>query len=299
MSIFLPLTIILAALAVIVFIVARKFPQLVNLDVTNLPAEKEARKKGEMIAKRIESEGRLIKEAWSKRLEPLRKWWRRLQLNFRIYVGRVEKLWYHEEAVKKAKESVQPEAKEQIQKFNALIQEAEQSLKEQNYDKAEELYIAAIKIDSKSAVAYRGLGDTYLAKGSLEEARQTYRFLLQLEPDDDSVIVKLAEVAESQGDLEEAITYYQQAVVINDSFSPRFYHLAELLIKIKQPETAKEAIIQAIELEPKNPKYLDLLIELAIICGDKSLALNGYNKLRLANPDNQKLEGFKERISRL
>ena len=112
-------------------------------------------------------------------------------------------------------------------------------------------------------------------------------------------MVKLAEIAESQGDLEEAIGYYQQAVLVNDSFSPRFYHLAELLVKVGQPQVAVESILQAVELEPQNPKYLDLLIEIAIICGNKDLALKGYGELRLVNPENQKLHSFKDRIYKI
>ncbi len=143
------------------------------------------------------------------------------------------------------------------------------------------------------------MGDAYLAKNSLEEARQTYRFVLQLEPDDDSVMVKLAEIAESQGDVEEAIEYYQHAVLVNDALSPRFYHLAELLLKVDQASVAKEAVLQAVELEPKNPKYLDLLIETAIICGDRVLAQKGYNDLRLVNPENNKLNDFLDRINKM
>ena len=219
-------------------------------------------------------------------------------------MGKVERLWHHEQTLKnKEKEKITPvteeatEAKEQ--KVNKLIQEAEDNFKIGSLDKAEELFIAAIKVDDKSTPAYRGLGDTYLAKNAPEEARETYRFLLQLEPDDDSTLVKLAAIAEGQGDLEEAIQYLQQAVAVIGSLSPRFYHLAELLLKVGQGSTAKEAILQALELEPKNPKYLDLLIETAIICGDKTLAVEGYNSLRLVNAENQKLEDFKDRIGKI
>jgi tetratricopeptide (TPR) repeat protein len=113
------------------------------------------------------------------------------------------------------------------------------------------------------------------------------------------VLVKLAEIAETQGNLEEAIAYYQQAVVINDLLSPRFYHLAELLLKVNQPDIAREAIESALDLEPKNPKYLDLLIEIAILLSDKKMALDTYNELRLVNPENQKLDSFKSRINEL
>ena len=81
--------------------------------------------------------------------------------------------------------------------------------------------------------------------------------------------------------------------------SPRFYRLAELLLQVKEPQTAREAILSAVALEPKNPKYLDLLIETAILAGDKNLALESFQELRLVNPDNQKLIQFKERIEKL
>ena len=294
-----PLIIIVAALAVVLFIIFRKFPQLANLDIVNLPQEKIQQKKKEIINKRIEKNGSVLINRLINSLSPLRKGWGLFQLKFRIYVGKIQRLLHHEEALKNKVLNKSMSKEEKESRLSQLIQEAEHQYKLGNFDKAEDGFIAAVKINPKSASAYRGLGDTYLAKNSLEEARQTYNFLLKLDRDDDSVMVKLAELAESQGDLEEAIQYYQQAVLINDSFSTRFYHLAEMLLRVGQPEVAKEAIVQAVELEPQNPKYLDLLIEIAIICGDKTLALKAFNDLRLVNPDNQKLDSFKDRIHRL
>lgn len=294
--------VILAGLAMAGYIVLRKFPQLSNLDLTSLPEEVQRKRKREILSKRIEEQGRYLQKKWARRLEPVRKFFAIIQLKFRVYVGKVEKLWYHEQTLKaqtekEKKREISPAEREL--KITQIMRDAEAQAKVGAVEKAEELYIAAIGLSRKYAPAYRGLGDIYADKGAVEEARETYRFVLQLEPDDDSVMVKLAEIAENQGDLEEAIQYYQQAVLVNDALSPRFYHLAELLKKVGQPETAKEAIAQAVELEPKNPKYLDLLIETAIICGDKLLAQKGYSELRLGNPENQKLEDFKERISHL
>ena len=293
------LLIIVGALGVILFLIIRKFPQLSNLDLHNLPEEKIYQKKREIINKRIEKSSNLLRGEVVKMLAPVGKIWGKLQLQFRIYVGKIERLLHHEHALKTKQKKTVENKEENEQKITQLILEGEQELKLGNYDKAEELFISAIKIDAKSAPAYRGLGDTYLAKKSIEEARQTYKFLIKMEPEDDSVLVKLAEIAESQGDLEEAISYYQQAVLVNDSFSPRFYHLAELLLKVDQPQVAVESILQAVELEPQNPKYLDLLIEIAIICGNKDLALKGYGELRLVNPENQKLHSFKDRIYKI
>ncbi|HLD60595.1 MAG TPA: tetratricopeptide repeat protein [Patescibacteria group bacterium] len=288
-------TIIFLGIGVIVYVVARKFPQLARLDVENLPFEKEHRKKREILGKRIATREERLKKGIVGSLSPVRKWWGRFQLQFRIYVGRIERLWHHEERLKKRSHPEKEEVNEK--KVEQLLGEGKRSLENTQLAEAEALFIAAIKADQHSTEAYRGLADTYLAQGALDEARQTYQFLLHLTPTDDMVMVKLADIAELQEKWDEAVFYYQQAAVVNDSLSPRFYHLAELLLKLGQPEVAREAIVQAVELEPKNPKYLDLLIETVILSGDKNAALQAYEELRMVNPDNQKLVSFKERIS--
>lgn len=294
-----PILVILLGTGTIIFILVGKFSQISNLDVANLPAEQEARKKKEIIRRRLAVERSRIGKFLASRMKPVIKLWGNLQLRFRVYVGKVEKLWHHEQRIKTRQESTPEGSAEREQKLGDIIQEAEQELKNNRLDRAEELFIAAIKIDAKSVAAYRGLADTYLAQENSDQAEETYQFLLRLSPGDDNVMVKIADIAERKGELDKAINFYQQAVVINDSLSPRFFHLAELLLKVKQPDIAKEVVQQALELEPKNPKYLDLLIETGIQCGDKDLATQAYNELRLVNPDNQKLANFHDQINRM
>lgn len=294
------LVILAVSLVVAVVIVVRKFPQVANLDVEHLPDERETRKKKEIIRRRIESEGARWLAALGGRVKPLRKLWGILQLRFRVYVGKIERLLHHEQRMKKpAPAATNPSVigeTDQEEKVGAIVREGEHCLNEENYERAEKCFLAAIKIDPKAAAAYRGLADTYLAQKSTAEAEEIYRFILQLDPADDRVMVKIADLAEERGDISAAINFYQQAAVVNDSLSPRFYKLAELLLRAGQPATAKEAIIQAVELEPKNPKYLDLLIEVVIQCGDKEMAEQACRELRLINPNNQKLPMFWERI---
>ncbi len=292
------LIVIILCIGGAIFIISRKFPELSALDVSTLPEEQSGRKKKEIILKRIDARRQKINENSKKYFSPLRRFWGQWQLKFRIYVGKIERLILHEQAAAKKTEAkiVDLETEARVKK---LVDEGEQLLSQNNLDRAEEKFIAAIKLDTHNGVAYRGLGDAYLAKKSLEEARTTYQFVLHLDKEDDSVMVKLAEIAESQGDLEEAIQYYQQAVVVNDSLSPRFAHLGELLLRVGQPYVAKEAFAAAVELEPQNPKYLDLLAETAILCQDKTLALKFYADLCLASPENKKLPDLKQRIEML
>jgi tetratricopeptide (TPR) repeat protein len=293
------LLVTLACLGVIGFIIWRKLPQLVNLDVENLAQEKSSRKKREIIFRRLDAKSSDTKKKLGQKMKPILSFWGQLQLKFRIYVGKIERLLHHEEMIKTKQAISQLTDEELNNKLKSLIQDGEQFLSGGNFDQAEQAFIGAIKIDAKSVQAYRGLAETYLKRGARDEARQTFQFLLHLDPNNDAVMVRLAEMAEEENKIDEAIEYYQQAAVVNDSLSPRFAHLAELLLKVGQNEVAKEAIMQAVELEPNNPKYLDFLLETAILCQDKKLALQVFNQLRMSNPENSKLSDFKYRIDSL
>jgi hypothetical protein len=124
-----PAGIIGGSLVTILVIIIRKFPQITRVDVATLPLEKEARKKKEIIEKRVEEHSQELKKTWQQRLEPFRKLWGRVQLKFRVYVGHIEKLWYHEHAKKIVNPEEELTPDQQEEKFSSLIQEAQECLK--------------------------------------------------------------------------------------------------------------------------------------------------------------------------
>ncbi len=297
LSVFLVILIVLG-LGGIGLVVIPKLSVLAQVNTESLPREQEARTKKAILVKRLEAEGARAKAEWERRLMPVKALWGKLQLSFRRYVGRIERLWHHEQTVKRPQKKAQA-TPDDISKLEPILMSGEQNLVQGHLDQAEEAFIAAIKINKRSTQAYQGLAETYIAKGAFAEAEETYTFLLQLDSKNDVIHAKLAELAEKRGDTNLAIQHLEQAVVINDSLSPRFYHLAELLLQVTQPESAYEAIRSAVDLEPKNPKYLDLLIETAILCQNQKAASEAFQELRLVNPENQKLLSFKERIEKI
>lgn len=289
--------IIIGGLLVTGGVALRHFPEVAQLDVEHLPVEKEQRKKRELITKRLEAEGVWLRDRSRVWLKPIGILWVNLQGRFRRYVRRIEKLWHHEKTLRaKQQPELAPVASADLA---AQLKRATEALARGEWEGAELSCIAAIKLDQTNAEAYRALAQSYTARELWEEAKQTYLFLTKLAPDDDKVYAALGEIAEAEGNTQEAIEHYQEAVVLNDALSPRFYHLAELLLKVNQPAVAREAIISALGLEPKNPKFLDLLLETAILMSDKEEAEEVYAELRLVNPDNNKLAEFKERINKL
>lgn len=294
----LPLLLIFFSFALIIFLIVKKFPQLTLLDVESIPEVKEEKKKDEFLKKRAEKKSKEVKEKKKEKWQPYVALSKNLQTGFRSFTGTIEKKVFHDtfsrSRTKKIQQGVTPEHEIKI-----LLREAHHAWSEKNVDVAEKKYIEIIRLDPKHVEAYQGLAKVYSELGQDKEAEETYKFLHHLVPNDDSVIVSLAEIAEENGKNTEAIQYYEKSLLLNDSNASRFAKLSTLLEDENQYPPALEAIKQAVELEPQNPKYLDNLIELAIMVGNKELAEEGYGKLRLVNPQNHKLPLFKDKIQAL
>ena len=294
-----PLILILLSLGAVIFIIVRKFPQLALLDVENIPEVKEGKKKNEFFKKKAERQAAHSLSRVARKIQPFLRRLKEIQLRFRTYVGAVEREVLKLAREKRATASKEIPAHEKRKERDTLLREAMQAFEENNLEKAEALYISAIRVDPKNVAAYRGLGGVYLAQEHFDEAEESYRFASRLDPNDDGISVKLGELAERKGDVPKAIEYLQQAVLLNDQFASRFAKLSDLLRALEQFATALEAVKQAVAIEPENPKYLDSMIELAILSHDKKTAEDGYQRLRMVNPENQKLDALKDKINKM
>ena len=66
---------------------------------------------------------------------------------------------------------------------------------------------------------------------------------------------------------------------MNDKIARRFINLGSAYIALKKYEEAKDAYKKAIKIEPKNTKYLELLLNLAMKTEDKSNAKKALEKM--------------------
>lgn len=300
MATVLPFILIIASLTVIIIVIARKYPQLTLLDVDNAPDIKEEKKKDELVKRRAEERINKARETWSERLRPMKQGAEKSQQVFRRLVGKVQQRVDQEEQKKKEERgdieealSVSPD------ELRLMVQDGMAAFEQERYEDAEKQFIAAIRLDMKNKDAYRGLGDVYFAQGQHKEAEETYKFLLHLDSGDPITYVRLADIAEQKKDLTAAVEYMQEAILLNDGLSPRYIRLADLLVELEEYLTALESISQAVELEPENPRYLDKLIEIGVLCGRKDIAEDGYQRLRMVNPENKKLDVFKDKIRQM
>lgn len=298
MSFVAPLALIIASLGTILVIIVRRFPQLSLLDVDNMPQVKEGKKKLEFLRRRVAERAKETQAARLEQWKPMVARWKALQWRFRRYVGNIERILARERE-RVIRRMSKGEAAMHAEDLRGTLQEGAFAFEQGDFEEAENKYLAVIRLDPKNKDAYLGLGDVYRKQEQTEEAKETYKFLAQLDPQSDVVRVKLAELAEEAGNMEEAIRYYEQAVLLNDNLAPRFAKLAELLSDVAAYPAAYEAIRQGADLEPQNPKYLDMLVEISILSGRKDAAEAAYDALRKVNPDNEKLAAFKDRIEKM
>lgn len=251
------LFLILAALIVIAVIVSAKIPQLRVIDVDSIPKERERKVKETLILQKFQRTGGAKLQGAAKAASAV--------VGAVSRQGRraVQRLYRLEQYYQKLKRSED----EGVHRYSDVtiksrLEEAQALIKQEEYIPAEKIFIDIISHNPKSVDGYEGLGNMYLASGSLDQARETLQFALRLSPGDASVNVSLA----------------------------------ELELKLGESKNALPFLRKAVEKRSKNPRYLDYYIETALEVGSLKDAREGIQTLKEVNPENKKIEDFEARF---
>ncbi len=259
---------IFICLVIILAIIIKKLPALAILDIHNMAGAKEAKFKDEIIKQRLERDlarfGGIFARIW-------------LAINRRAG----EAIKNLQTNLKKKKQTYRVSKKISLPKKEKRIKNlflaVEDLLKKESLDKAEEKLIEIIGLDDKNLLAFFKLGELYNNLKKWLEARQTYHYALKLvkQYGDDKKII---------GDLSRQHIHFALAVLERET---------------DNLDAALEHIREALDLEPNNPRYLDLILDLSIMKKDKGAAIEYFTKLASVNPENNKLIELKEKIDSL
>ncbi|MFA5109007.1 MAG: tetratricopeptide repeat protein [Patescibacteria group bacterium] len=267
MPVIISVCLIVFALIVALSIIIKKFPALAILDVTNIPGEKEAKFKEQIIKQRVERD----MARWS-------GWFGRLALFLKRQLSGFLKS--RQDQLKKIKTGYKTSLKipwlEKQKRIKGLFFEADDLLKKDLFDEAEEKLLEIVSLDQKNPEVFFRLGDLYERQKKWSEARQSYEHVLKLARTNNGDKIS--------GDLTRQEIYFSLAGVEKE---------AENL------DASLENARSALDLEPNNPRYLDLILDLSIIRKDKSLAQECWEKLAAVNPENNKLIEWREKIEGL
>ncbi|MDO9399389.1 MAG: tetratricopeptide repeat protein [bacterium] len=280
---------ILISLIIIIVIVFKKFPLLATLDIKSIPAEKEAKIKEQIISARLKRN--------------VIKWW----LQFVRFTGPLvtvlnnlfSLLYKRLQRLKDEHQKPVANLDNNNATIDQLFDEAVMLKKQDDLAMAEKKYIKIIGLDSKNIRAFEELGRLYFEQKSFEEAKQAFEHVLKLKQDDKNVSDNLAQIANKKDGLSQSERDYIESLKGNKQNAQTFYNLALVYQALNSLPEAINSLKEALEIEPNNPRYLDIMLELSIITKDKMLALDIYDKLVVANLENKKIELFKKQIDEL
>jgi len=274
-----PIIIILVSLGVAVYIVIKKFPQMANIDVDQIPEEKQADLKKEILEKQFEKQFKKVTSKITKLILPVNKF---LVSKFE---GIKDKILKKKQALEEEHEAIRVQDKSQTEILHELLDEGASLMEQENYAEAEKVFIKALGIDKHISIIYKNLGEIYSEQKKYDYAIETFKYLINLES-------KKAKQAEYDGNVEAERLIKRDLAQIQFELA-QTYKLAE---NIKE---AKVSVERALLIDFKNPRYLDFLCEICIISGDKIGAQACVSRLRETNSENKKIETLEERIEQL
>lgn len=287
MEIILILLILIVSLILLALIVLRRLPELKVLDIAAIPKEKKDETKIKILETKFLRQHQKNQAKLSKAVLPFKTktgdWLKKVSDQVKL----MEKKYKHQEQVEEAR----------VKSINELFGEAEALIKAGEFSKAETSLIEVIARDKKNFQAYEMLSKLYRLNKNYSQAEEVIKYLIKLKSlkfrkNKSADDLKKERIEEAENELLE--------VVDTDSELSKYYdNLAEVYEAMDKKDKALDSYLKANAIEPNNPKFLDKVIELAIVVGDAGLAKKTYRRLKEINPDNAKLAGFGEALEKM
>jgi len=129
------------------------------------------------------------------------------------------------------------------------------------------------------------LAEAYFQVGRGQEARETYRALLELEPDNIPARLGLARFQEASGFPHLAIEWLDQILAIDPSFGPAWAAKGSILVRGEQYEQALPVLRRAVELDQRIPQVWVDLGNAQMLTKDWAAAITSFENYLAEVPD--------------
>lgn len=154
-----------------------------------------------------------------------------------------------------------------------LFQKAEKNFFNGNFPLAETQFRRVISADPGNPRAHAYLGDIYLKRMKLEEARQHYKKSIDLSPDNADNYFRLGQVSYYQRKGTEAVDFFRKAVTLNPQLRYAHYHIGlSYLMLLRDKNNTIQSWETYLRIAPEDPQY-DRIRRVIALLKDPSFTL--------------------------
>ncbi|MFA5134494.1 MAG: tetratricopeptide repeat protein [Patescibacteria group bacterium] len=287
---YIAIAVLAAAIIAILVILWRKFSILAAINTETIKEEQQSkvkrsliegrlkRKLASMRARSVLKNGNVDGSSSESKPSAIRGFYNALRKLEQNYRSKIRELEPQDEGAKEKNVSI-------------LIRDARALRDSELYKEAEQKYIEAISVDSRSVEAYENLGGLYVELRDYDHAKEIYQYLLKLRSTDLSESPNKQTGSIDRGDV--------STVSLAKEVAGYHVELGEVYRAEGEPQKALDCFQEAVKLEPNNPRNLDRVAETALELKDKPLVQATVDKLREVNPENEKLAEFEEALKQL
>ncbi len=287
---YLPLVIIVIAIAIIVFIVLRKLPKTAQLE-TELANQKDEKPKTDKLKKPAGKVGAIALKAKDKVASVGKK------IGGLFGGGRFDKLL---SIVKRKKSSLatpegaatkeaEPETTDQEKQKIAtrLLKEAEDFARQANWQAAEKVYIKAVTLLPKSVEAYLGLGRLYLKQKNWDDAAASYREALKYDDNNIAAWGDLGLALANKSEWVASVEALERAAKLDPGNADRQSALGMAYMTTKDYKKAVKAYREAAKHDRDNVSHSIEMAKAAIAADDKAFAEETLKEVVTKEPLNE------------
>ncbi len=291
---YLPIAIIIIALAVIVWIVLRKLPKTAQLEA-ELKEQKSDDKPGKSGEVGADKPRGKVGRAAKKVTEKFGVVGSKIGAAFKSErFGKVLALVKRKKASLATPEGAATKEKEpatsdsEKQKIAAqLLREAEDFARQANWQAAEKVYIKAVALLPKSVEAYLGLGKLYMRQKNWDDAAASYREALKYDDANITAWGDLGLALANKSEWVASVEALERAAKLDPGNAERQASLGMAYMTIKEPKKSIRAYREAIKHDRDNLSHKIELARAAKADNDPALAEETLKEVLAKEPLNE------------
>ena len=151
----------------------------------------------------------------------------------------------------------------QISRVDQLNDMANRAIEQQDFQEADKALSSALILEKENIDLLLKYGFVLINLKRLEEAKEIYMKILELDPNEDMAHGSLANILHQLEEDEAALQHHRKAIELDGTYAPHYFNYANTLYDLDQKEEALKQYQKALSLDPSIEEAQRMIKELS------------------------------------